>query len=86
MTEVKFEDKKKEKLFNLMVDMPIETIQIAFLYAKNYTEYGIDVTKTWNTAIQNASALEQAYKSGYYEAMDKFALEEASKRIKEVTK
>ena len=44
-------------------------IATAYLHAINYTLYGEDVTKKWITASQNASALEKAYKKGYYDAL-----------------
>lgn len=62
---------KKQELINLMKDMPLETLSIAYLYAKNYVEYGEDVTKTWNTVTQNTYALEKAYSKGYYDAMQR---------------
>ena len=43
----------------------------AYLYATNYTLYGEDVTEKWLTATQNASALEKAYRKGYYDALQR---------------
>lgn len=65
------ENVKKQALIDLMKDMPLPTLQIAFVYARNYAEYGEDVTRTWLTATQNASALEKAYKKGYYDALQR---------------
>ena len=59
--------RKKQELIDLMKQMPIETLAIACLYAKNYKEYGADVTRTWLTATENASLLERAYRKGYYD-------------------
>lgn len=67
------ENTRKQALIDLLKDMPIQTLQIAYLYAKNYTEYGEDVTKTWVTATQNAAALEKAYRKGYYDALQRQA-------------
>lgn len=67
------ENIKKQALIDLMKDLPLETLQIAYLYAKNYREYGEDVTKTWITATQNAGALEKAYRRGYYDALQRQA-------------
>jgi len=61
------ESRKKQEIIDLMKKMPIETLSIAYLYAKNYTEYGEDVTRTWLTAVENASSLEKAYRKGYYD-------------------
>ena len=59
--------RKKQEFIDLMKQMPIQTLAIAYLYAKNYTEYGADVTKTWLTVIENSKALENAYRKGYYD-------------------
>ena len=67
------ENVRKQALMDLLKDMPLQTLQIAYLYAKNYAEYGEDVTKTWTTATQNASALEKAYRKGYYDALQRQA-------------
>ena len=67
------ENIRKQALIDLLKDMPIQTLQIAYLYAKNYSEYGEDVTRTWVTATQNASALEKAYRKGYYDALQRQA-------------
>ena len=61
------EVRKKQEFIDLMRQMPIQTLAIAYLYAKNYKEYGADVTKTWLTATENASLLERAYRKGYYD-------------------
>ena len=63
------ENIRKQALIDLLKDMPIQTLQIAYLYAKNYSEYGEDVTRTWVTATENSSALEKAYRKGYYDAL-----------------
>ena len=47
----------------------------AYLHAINYTLYGEDVTEKWVTAAEQASALEKAYRKGYYDALQK--MEEA---------
>lgn len=61
------EFRKKQEIIDLMRKMPLETLSIAYLYAKNYKEYGADVTRTWLTATENASLLERAYRKGYYD-------------------
>lgn len=57
--------------------MPPMVIATAYLHAINYTLYDEDVTEKWLTATQNTSALEKAYRKGYYDAM---------KRIKQASK
>lgn len=61
----------KEKLLGLLSEEPIMVLLTAYLYAKNYVNYGEDVTKTWTNTVQNASALEKAYKKGYYDALQR---------------
>lgn len=42
---------------------------LAEMYAKNMVDYGVDVTKAWQTATQQSYALEKAYICGrQYEA------------------
>lgn len=42
---------------------------LAEMYAKNMVDYGVDVTKAWQTATQQSYALEKAYIRGrQYEA------------------
>ena len=67
------ENIKKQALLNLMKDMPLQTLQIAYVYAENYKEYGDDVTKTWNTATEQSSILAKAYRKGYHDALQRHA-------------
>lgn len=67
-----YELAKKQAILDLMKDIPIETLQIALVYAKNYKEYGVDVTRTWGTAVEQANALEIAYHKGYCEGLRKW--------------
>ena len=62
---------KEEQLIEELSKMPPMVIATAYLYAINYTLYGEDVTEKWLTATQNASALERAYKKGYYDALQR---------------
>lgn len=65
------ENVKKQALLNLMKGIPLQTLCIAYVYAKNYMEYGEDVTKTWNTVVEQSKALEKAYAKGYYDALQR---------------
>lgn len=73
--EEKIQDYEKKKLIEELSKMPSMVIATAYLHAINYTLYGEDVTEKWLTATQNASALEQAYKKGYYDAMEQVSQE-----------
>lgn len=64
---------KSKQLIDELAQMPPMVIATAYLHAINYALYGEDVTEKWLTATQNASALEKAYKKGYYDALQRQA-------------
>ena len=64
---------ENEQLIDELAKMPPMVIATAYLHAINYTLYGEDVTEKWLTATQKASALEKAYKKGYYDALQRQA-------------
>ena len=72
----KYENKQ---LIDELSKMPPMVIATAYLHAINYTLYGEDVTEKWVTATQNASALEKAYRKGYYDALQSMAESEDKK-------
>lgn len=45
---------------------------LAEMYAKNMADYGVDVTKAWQTATQQSCALEKAYIRGRQYEADRF--------------
>lgn len=45
---------------------------LAEMYAKNMVDYGVDVTKEWQTATQQSYALEKAYIRGRQYEIDRF--------------
>lgn len=63
----------KEELIDELSKMPPMVIATAYLHALNYTLYGVDVTEKWLTATHEASALEKAYRKGYYDALQRQA-------------
>ncbi len=69
--EKRIQECESKQLIDELSKMPPMVIATAYLYAINYTLYGEDVTEKWVTATQNASALEKAYKKGYYDALEK---------------
>lgn len=71
--EKQIQDYKSKELLEELSKMPPMVISIAYLHAINYTLYGVDVTEKWVTATQQASCLEQAYRKGYYDAMQRQA-------------
>ena len=46
--------------------------QLAMMYAKNLVQFGVDITKIWDTAIQQTAALNQSYIRGRQDERDRF--------------
>lgn len=69
--EKQIREYESKQLIDELSKMPPMVIATAYLHAINYTLYGEDVTKEWITATQNASALEKAYRQGYYDALQR---------------
>jgi hypothetical protein len=44
----------------------------ALLYAQNIMKYGVDISEKWETATQNAAALNVAYLRGRQDERDRF--------------
>lgn len=64
---IKSLEDKKSKILELLSKEDIQTISLAYIYAKNITLYGVDVTKEWDTALRQSHALEQARLFGFCE-------------------
>lgn len=62
----------KEALINLLKAEPVNVLSLAYLYARNLHEYGVDVTKEWDIAVQQADNLRRAYQEGYTDALKDF--------------
>ena len=57
---------KRQALLKLLAEEEsTEVLALAYLYAKNFKDYGVDVTKAWDSATVNCSSLERAYHKGY---------------------
>ena len=69
--EKQIQEYKSKQLIDELSKMSPMVIATAYLHAINYTLYGEDVTEKWITATQNASALEKAYRRGYYDALQR---------------
>ena len=69
------DDSVKQKLLDSLAKEPTMVISTAYVYAKNYVEYGEDITKAWTTAVQQASILEQIKIKAQAEAYDSFKKE-----------
>lgn len=64
---------KEKQMIEELSKMSPMVIATAYLYALNCTRYGVDITEKWETAVQNASALEKAYRKGYHDALQRVA-------------
>ena len=42
----------KQKLLDSLSKEPTMVLSTAYVYAKNYVNYGEDITKSWTTAVQ----------------------------------
>lgn len=60
---------KKKDLLKRLAEEDLPVLGLAYACAKDIQMYGVVITEKWETAIQNASALEKAYKKGYYDAL-----------------
>jgi len=69
------DDSVKQKLLDSLAEEPTMVLSTAYAYAKNYVEYGEDITKAWTTAVQQASILEQIKIKAKTEAYDSFKKE-----------
>ena len=69
--EKQIQEYESKRLLDELSKMPPMVIATAYLHAINYTLYGVEVTEKWLTATQNASALEKAYRKGYYDALQR---------------
>ena len=62
----------KQKLLDSLSKEPTMVLSTAYVYAKNYVNYGEDITKSWTTAVQQASILEQVRQKAWVETYDSF--------------
>ena len=81
--EKQLQEYKSKQLIDELSKMPLPVIATAYLYALNYTRYGVDVTKEWVTATQNANALEKAYRGGYYDAIQEMSEERGEGNVED---
>lgn len=55
---------KKQLILDYLSNEPEQVIALAYLYAKNMYNYGVDVTKEIDTATRQTAILERAYTKG----------------------
>ena len=73
--ERQIDDSVKQKLLDSLAEEPTMVISTAYAYAKNYVEYGEDITKAWTTAVQQASVIQEVRQKAWVEAYDSFKKE-----------
>ncbi len=64
----------REKVFEYFKNEPTDVLVTAYMYAKNIKNYGVDITKTLDTAIQQQAVLHQAYMKGVTDERMKYDL------------
>lgn len=69
------DDSVKQKLLDSLAKEPTMVLSTAYAYAKNYAEYGEDITKAWTTAVQQASVIQEVRQKAWIEAYDSFKQE-----------
>lgn len=69
------DDSVKQKLLDSLAEEPTMVLSTAYAYAKNYAEYGEDITKAWTTAVQQASVIQEVRQKAWIEAYDSFKQE-----------
>lgn len=62
----------KNSLLELLAKENVQILSLAYLYASNYSKYGVDVTKASHTAVEMASIVDRAYVRGCTDAERKF--------------
>lgn len=69
------DDSVKQKLLDSLAEEPTMVVSTAYIYAKNFVEYGADVTRAWTTAVEQASIIEKISIKAQSEAYDSFKKE-----------
>ena len=55
---------RKQLMIDCLSNESEQVIALAYIYAKNLCEYGVDVTKEINSAVAQQAALHNAYLKG----------------------
>lgn len=55
---------KKKAMLDLLAEENEQVLGLAYMYAKNMHLYGTDVTKAWDSVVQQSAALNEAYIRG----------------------
>lgn len=66
---------EKETLLEQLAKENTMVLAQAYVYAKNLSTYGVDVTQKWLTAIENTANLERAYRKGWQDCFNEIMKE-----------
>ena len=69
--EVKPDQTLKQAMLDELSKESAQVLEVAYIYAKNYVLYGIDVTKAWNTATEQSDILARVKMDSFYEGYRK---------------
>ena len=69
---ITIDDNVKQRLLDSLAEEPPMVLSTAYIYAKNYVEYGEDITKAWTTAVQQTSVIREVSRKAWAEAYDSF--------------
>ena len=64
-------DEQKERMLAQMREESLTVICLAYMYAKNFEETGVDITTRWATMEQQNKILQEVYNRGYKDALQK---------------
>jgi len=56
---------RKKSLISSLTELDDRLLLLALLYAHGLIDFGVDVTKEYNTATANTALVEEAYRRGY---------------------
>ena len=65
-------DDVKKQIIDKLLEEPPMVLSTAYVYAKNYVEYGEDITKAWTTAVQQESIIEEVRQKAWTVAYEDF--------------
>ena len=57
----------KDLLISELNQFDVNIIKLALAQARYYTLFGVDVTEKWDTATEQAHALDSAYTKGFHD-------------------
>lgn len=64
-------EEQKAKMLEQLGQESLSIICLAYMYAKNFEETGVDITTRWATMEQQNKILQEVYSRGYKDALQK---------------